>query len=248
MILQVHTEKELIGIVGSLKKEIEQLLAQNKATEKKLYSMQIEIDKKPNVQIKETVIKEIEKQTSVENVIVKTDASLVPTVKKLSDRLKALEGKVPQIQIKESIIKEIEKPTIKEVTLIQTDPSVIPTLKKLSDRIKALEDKPLAKEQVIHTKETKIDISVMPMLKKLSSRVKSLEEIKPKTQIIKELTTHEIKDVSAASKKEIEDIKNSILKIKPIINNITQGVSSNDVIELIDKRVILNFINKLYGK
>jgi hypothetical protein len=249
MILQVHTEKELIGIVGSLKKEIEQLLAQNKATEKKLYSMQIEIDKKPNVQIKETVIKEIEKQTSVENVIVKTDASLVPTVKKLSDRLKALES------IKPDVIN-----TTVEKIIIQTDKSVVPTLKKISDRLKVLEGKPpqiQIKESIIKEIEKptikevtliQTDSSVLPTLKKLSSRVKSLEEIKPKNQIIKELTTHEIKDVSAASKKEIEDIKNSILKIKPIINNITQGVSSNDVIELIDKRVILNFINKLYGK
>ena len=164
MILQVHTEKELIDMVYSLKKELEQFRTQNKSTIKKLEAMQAEINKKPNVQIKETVIK------------------------------------------------EIEKPTIKELTLIQTDPSVIPTIKKLS------------------------------------ARLKYLEERNPEPQIIKELTTHEIKDVSAASKKEIEDIKKSILNIKPIINNITQGVSSNDVIELIDKRVILNFINKLYGK
>jgi hypothetical protein len=285
MILQVHTEKELVDMVHSLKKELEQFRTQNKSTIKKLESMQVEINKKPNVQIKETVIKEIEKQTSVENVIVKTDASLVPTVKKLSDRLKALESikpevintvvektiiktdksvvptlkkisdrlkaleeKPPQIQIKESIIKEIEKPTIKEITLIQTDSSVIPTLKKLSDRLSSLENKPVEVKQVVHTKEIKIDASVIPTLKKLSTRIKDLEETKPEPQIIKELTTHEIKDVSAASKKEIEDIKKSILNIKPIINNITQGVSSNDVIELIDKRVILNFINKLYGK
>jgi hypothetical protein len=200
MILQVHTEKELVDMVHSLKKELEQFRTQNKSTIKKLEAMQVAINKKPNVQIKET------------------------------------------------IIKEIEKPTVKEVTLIQTDPSVIPTIKKISDRLKCLENKPVELQQVIHTKETKIDVSIMPTLKKLSSRVKALEERKPEPQIIKELTTHQVKDIGAASKKEIEDIKKSILNIKPIINNVTQGVSSNDVIELIDKRVILNFINKLYGK
>ena len=57
MILQVHTEKELIGLVESLKKEIEQLRDHNKSVTKKLKSMQLQIDKNPDVQIKETVIK-----------------------------------------------------------------------------------------------------------------------------------------------------------------------------------------------
>jgi hypothetical protein len=200
MILQVHTEKELIDMIHSLKKELEQFRTQNKSTIKKLQSMQAEINKKPNVQIKETVIK------------------------------------------------EIEKPTVKEVTLIQTDPSVIPTIKKISDRLKCLENKPVELQQVIHTKETKIDVSIMPTLKKLSSRVKALEEAKPEPQIIKELTTHEVKYVSEASKKEIEDIKKSILNIKPVVNNLTSGVTSQDVLELIKKHVILSYINKLYGR
>ena len=38
MILQVHTEKELIGLVESLKKEIEQLRTQNKPDIKTLSS------------------------------------------------------------------------------------------------------------------------------------------------------------------------------------------------------------------
>ena len=38
MILQVHTEKELIGLVESLKKEIEQLRIQNKPDIKTLSS------------------------------------------------------------------------------------------------------------------------------------------------------------------------------------------------------------------
>ena len=164
MILQVHTEKELIGLIESLKKELEQLRTHNKTVTKELKSMQLQIDKKPSVQIKETVIK------------------------------------------------EISKPLIKQSTIIQNDPAVMPTLKKLSLRLKALEDK------------------------------------KPELQVIKELTTHEIKTVGAASKKEIEDIKKSILDIKPIINNTTTGVTSNDVLKLINKHVILSYINKLYGR
>ena len=38
MILQVHTEKELIGLVESLKKEVEQLRTQNKPDIKTLSS------------------------------------------------------------------------------------------------------------------------------------------------------------------------------------------------------------------
>ena len=71
---------------------------------------------------------------------------------------------------------------------------------------------------------------------------------KPIVQIVKELTTHEIKTVDAASKKEIENIKKIILEIKPVINNLTTGVTSDDVLELIKKHVILSYINKLYGK
>ena len=164
MILQVHTEKELIVLIESLKKELEQLRAHNKTVTKKLKSMQLQIDKKPIVQIKETVIK------------------------------------------------EISKPIIKQSTIVQTDPAVMPTLKKLSLRLKVLEDK------------------------------------KPELQVIKELTTHEIKTVGAASKQEIEDIKKSILEIKPIVNNLTTGVTSDDVLKLINKHVILSYINKLYGK
>ena len=151
-------------MLESLKKELEQLRTHNKTITKELKYMQLQIDKKPSVQIKETVIK------------------------------------------------EISKPLIKQSTIIQNDPAVMPTLKKLSLRLKALEDK------------------------------------KPELQVIKELTTHEIKTVDAASKKEIADIKKSILEIKPIVNNTTTGVTSDDVLELIKKHVILSYINKLYGK
>ena len=164
MILQVHTEKELIGLIETLKKELEQLRTHNKTVTKELKSMQLQIDKKPSVQIKETIIKEVEK---------------------------------PTVVMKESI---------------KTDPSIMPTLKKLSERLKALESKKTA------------------------------------PQIIKELTTHEIKTVDAAVKKEIEDIKKSILNIKPVVNNLTTGVTSDDVLELIKKHVILSYVNKLYGK
>ena len=164
MILQVHTEKELVGLVESLKKEIEQLRTHNKTVTKSLESMQLQIDKKPNVKIKETVIKEIEKPTVVVNESIKTDPSIMPTLKKISERLKSLESK------------------------------------------------------------------------------------KTAPQIIKELTTHEIKTVDAAVKKEIEDIKKSILNIKPVVNNPTTGIESADVLELIKKHVTLLFINKLYGR
>ena len=58
MILQIHTEKELIEIVGALKKEVGILRTQNSNSLKKLELMQLEIDKKPSVQIKETVTRE----------------------------------------------------------------------------------------------------------------------------------------------------------------------------------------------
>jgi hypothetical protein len=192
MILQVHTEKELIGLVESLKEEIRKLGIKNELSMEVLKIMQSEIDKKPNVEIRETVIRELEKQTTIENVIVKTDSSLAPALKELGKRLDALENNRQPI--------------------IKADPAVMPTLKKLSDRLKHLENK------------------------------------KPELQIIKELTTHEIKTVGAASKQEIESIKKSILEIKPIVNNLTTGVTSDDVLKLINKHVILSYINKLYGK
>ena len=84
--------------------------------------------------------------------------------------------------------------------------------------------------------------------KNLFKRLNALEVKKPEVQVIKELTTHEIRLDDAISKKEIEDIKKSILEIKPVINNLTTGVTSNDVLKLINKHVILSYINKLYGK
>ena len=198
MILQVHTEKQLSDTLYNLKNEIGRLQSQNRDLIIKVNMMQDAIDKKPNLQIEKT--------------IVQTDPAVMPTLKKISGRLSALESAKPTVKIKETVIKEIEKPTIIEKTLIQTDPAVMPTLKKLSARLKHLESK------------------------------------KPELQIIKELTTHEIKTVGAASKQEIEDIKKSILEIKPVINNLTTGVTSDDVLKLIKKHVILSFINKLYGR
>jgi hypothetical protein len=344
MILQVHTEKELIGLVESLKKEIEQLRTHNKSVTKELESMQLQIDKKPSVKIKETVIKEIEKPTVIIKESIKTDPSIMPTLKKISERLKHLESAKPEFRAVETVIKEIEKPTIIKETVIKTDVSILPTLKKLSDRLKFLENREPAtqiikelttheiktvdeaikkeiecikksileikpklhttntvvkeiekptviKETVIKTdpsvmptlkklserlkileavkpqvsnvetvvkeiekptiiKETviKTDASILPTLKKLSERLKALESKKTAPQIIKELTTHEVKTVDAAVKKEIEDIKKSILNIKPVVNNITNGIEIDDVLELIKKHVTLLFINKLYGQ
>jgi hypothetical protein len=56
--MQIHTEKELIEIVGALKKEVGILRTQNSNSLKKLELMQLEIDKKPTV-IKETVTREL---------------------------------------------------------------------------------------------------------------------------------------------------------------------------------------------
>ena len=66
--------------------------------------------------------------------------------------------------------------------------------------------------------------------------------------MIKELSTHEVKIIDTASKKELSDIKKSILDIKPVINNVTTGVTDQDVLVLIDKHVTMNYINKLYKK
>jgi hypothetical protein len=198
VILQIKTEKELIEMVYTLKKECERLADLNKAMAKDIKSI---ADKKPTIEVRETIVKEAG-----------TDPSVLPSLKKLSDRIKALEERQPSIEVREIIVKEIEKPTNIKTTVIQTDASVLPTLKKLSDRIKALEGS------------------------------------KPEKQIIKELTTHEVKTVDAASKKEIESLKKSISEIKPIINNITQGVSDNDVLSLINKHVTIHYVNKLYKR
>ena len=116
MILQIHTEKELIEMVGSLKKEVGILRTQNSSSLKKIELMQLEIDKKPNVEVKETIIKEIEKPTIIKETIIQTDPSVLPTLKKISDRLKTLEDKKPEKQIiKEVTIKEV-KPVVNNVT------------------------------------------------------------------------------------------------------------------------------------
>lgn len=99
IVLQIHTEKELIEMVNSLKKEIEQLRDSNKEITKKLKLMQVDIDKKPNVTIKETVIKQVEKPTILETTLIKTDSALMPSIKKLAGRVKALEEIKPIVNI-----------------------------------------------------------------------------------------------------------------------------------------------------
>ena len=54
MILQVHTEKELIEMVATLKKEIEQLRIQNKEFIKRFDALQPSINQNPSVKTKET--------------------------------------------------------------------------------------------------------------------------------------------------------------------------------------------------
>ena len=116
MILQIHTEKELIEMVGTLKKEVDKLAAINKLNAKQFKLMQAEIDKKPSVQIKETVIQ--------------TDPSVLPTLKKISDRLKTLEDRKPEKQItKEVTIKEV-KPVINNVTTGLDDNQVLELINK----------------------------------------------------------------------------------------------------------------------
>ena len=236
MILQASTEKELLELMEGLQKRLAACESQNKALVKKLEEIKSDVDSKPNVVIKETIIKEIEKPTIQEVQTIKIDSKFFPTIKKLSARVKALEDKKPEVIEKETIIK--------------TDVSILPTLKKLSDRLALLENKkPITAEKETIIKEIekptikeitilKTDLSILPTLKKLSDRLKVLEE----------LTTHEIKTVDAASKKEIESIKKAIASIKPEIKNITEGLKSDEVLSIIDERVTMLYINKLYKK
>ena len=116
MIMQIHTEKELIEMVGTLKKEVSILRTQNSSSLKKIELMQLEIDKKPNVEVKETVIQ--------------IDPSVLPTLKKISDRLKTLEDKKPGKQIiKEVTIKEV-KPVVNNVTTGLDDNQVLELINK----------------------------------------------------------------------------------------------------------------------
>ena len=130
MIMQIKTEKELIEMVQALKKEIDKLTASNKLNAKRFKLIQAEIDKKPNVEVKETVIKEIEKPTVIKETVIQTDKSVLPTLKKLSDRLKTLEDKKPEKQIiKEVTIKEV-KPVINNVTTGLDDNQVLELINK----------------------------------------------------------------------------------------------------------------------
>ena len=130
MIMQIKTEKELIEMVHALKKEIDKLTTTNKTNAKKFKLMQAEIDKKPDVQIKETIIKEVEKPTVIKETVIQADLSVLSTLKKLSDRLKTLEDKKPEKQIiKEVTIKEL-KPIVNNVTTGLDDNQVLELLNK----------------------------------------------------------------------------------------------------------------------
>lgn len=130
MIMQIKTEKELIEMVQALKKEIDKLTTTNKSNAKKFKLMQAEIDKKPDVQIKETIIKEVEKPTVIKETVIQADLSVLSTLKKLSDRLKTLEDKKPEKQIiKEVTIKEL-KPIVNNVTTGLDDNQVLELLNK----------------------------------------------------------------------------------------------------------------------
>ena len=130
---------------------------------------------------------------------------------------------------------------------VKTERELITALGGLSKLVVSLQthNKELSKKlEAIKNK----DESVLPTLKKLSARLKALEDKTPATQIIKELTTHEVKSIDGSSKKELAAIKKSIAEIKPVINNVTQGVTDAEVLSIIDKRVTIHYVNKLYKK
>lgn len=130
---------------------------------------------------------------------------------------------------------------------IKTERELITALEDLSKIVTSLQthNKELNKKLDDINNE---DESVLPTLKKLSARLKALEDKAPATQIIKELTTHEVKSIDGSSKRELTAIKKSIADIKPVITNVTQGVTDTDVLSIIDKHVTINYVNKLYKK
>ena len=130
---------------------------------------------------------------------------------------------------------------------IKTERELITALEDLSKIVTSLQthNKELNKKLDGINNE---DESVLPTLKKLSARLKALEDKAPATQIIKELTTHEVKSIDGSSKRELTAIKKSIADIKPVITNVTQGVTDTDVLSIIDKHVTINYVNKLYKK
>lgn len=164
MLLQITTEKELIEMVSALKKECDRLTALNKSMAKDIKSI---IDKKPAIEVREIITKEVEKPTIKNTTVIQTDASVLPTLKKLSDRIKALEEDKKQ------------PPLITNKTIVETDKSVFPTLKKLSDRVKILEgskpEKQIIKELTTHEVKT-VDAASK---KEIEALKKSISEIKP---------------------------------------------------------------------
>ena len=92
------------------------------------------------------------------------------------------------------------------------------------------------------------DESLRPIILVIASRVKSLEDKKPLVQIVKELTTHEVKIDNTLNKSEISYIKKSIEAIKPVTNNITQGLVGAEVLELIKNHVTMQYVTELYNK
>ena len=192
-----------------------------------------------------------------------TEKQLDNTLCNLQNEIGKLQSQNRTLIIKMNMMQDDidKKPNLQiEKTIVQTDPAVMPTLKKISGRLTVLESvkpkvkiketviKEIEKPTIIEKTLIQTDPAVMPTLKKLSARLKHLEDSKPETQTIKEYTSKEIKIATAESKKEIDKIKNTIQQIMPAINKLKSGVTTNDVLELINKHVILSYINKLYGK
>ena len=114
---------------------------------------------------------------------------------------------------------------------------------KSKQLIKEIKNNTVVEKTIIQTDE-----SLRPMILVIASRVKSLEDKKPLVQIVKELTTHEVKIDNTLNKVEISDIKKSIEAIKPITNNITQGLGGAEVLELIKNHVTMQYVTELYNK
>ena len=146
MILQVKTEKELIASLELISGLVITLQHSNKELNKKIDAMQIQLNKKPNKVVTKTVIREIEKPTITKVQTVKLDASVMPAIKKLSDRVSKCEKLSARIDNLEKI-----KPVINEITNIECNKAIDPRFKKLSDRLVEVEKVKPAIKQITHS-------------------------------------------------------------------------------------------------
>ena len=182
MILQVKTEKELIASLELISGLVITLQHSNKELNKKIDAMQIQLNKKPNKVVTKTVTREIEKPTITKVQTVKLDASVIPAIKKLTNRV----SKCEKIS-----------PVINNPVTIETDKSLLPELKKLSARVSKCEKLSaridnLEKIKPVINEITNIECNkaIDPRFKKLSDRLVEVEKVKP---AIKQIT-HSLSD------------------------------------------------------